>query len=65
MKISVSSDLCQGHARCVRLCPEVFDVDREGFVVLLREHVGDDLAGSVRDAADNCPERAISISDQG
>lgn len=63
MKVSVSTELCQGHARCVEFCPEVFDVDDQGFVVLLEENVGDDLTADVREAVANCPERAISVSD--
>lgn len=60
MKVSVDVTRCQGHARCNAICPDVFDLDEDGFVVLLTSSVGDGLAGAVRDAERNCPERAIS-----
>ena len=60
MKISVDSDLCQGHARCWELCPEVFDLDDEGHAVVLQPEVHPELAAKAREAIANCPERAIS-----
>jgi ferredoxin len=62
MNISADSARCQGHARCNAICPEVFDLDEDGFVVVLTPSPGDELAVAVNDAADNCPERAISVS---
>lgn len=60
MKVSVDITRCQGHARCNAICPDVFDLDEDGFVVLLTSSVGNELANAVRDAERNCPERAIS-----
>jgi ferredoxin len=60
MKVSVDTGRCQGHARCNSLCPDVFDLNEDGFVVLLTSSVGDELADEVREAERNCPERAIS-----
>jgi ferredoxin len=61
MKVSADSARCQGHARCHAFCPEVFDLDQDGFVVVLDHSPGDELAAAVNDAAANCPERAISV----
>jgi ferredoxin len=60
MLVSVDLTRCQGHARCNAICPEVFDLSDDGFVVLLKSTVGPDLADAVREAELNCPERAIS-----
>jgi ferredoxin len=60
MNVSADVTRCQGHARCNAICPEVFDLDEDGFVVLLTSPVPDELADAVRDAERNCPERAIS-----
>jgi ferredoxin len=60
MKVSVDIGRCQGHARCNAICPDVFDLNEDGFVVLLTSSVGDELADEVRKAERNCPERAIS-----
>jgi ferredoxin len=61
MKVSADPARCQGHARCNAICPEVFELDEDGFVVLLTPSPGDELAVAVNDAVANCPERAISV----
>lgn len=61
LKIVTDASRCQGHARCNALCPDVFDLDEDGYVVLLTSSVGDELAGAVREAELNCPEGAISV----
>ena len=35
MRIKYDRDACQGHNRCYQLGPELFDVDDEGYAVLL------------------------------
>ena len=42
MTFRVSTDLerCQGHGKCVIECPEVFDADEQGYVVVLAPHLG-------------------------
>ena len=63
MKVSVDPDLCQGHARCWQICPDVFDLDDEGHaVVIVHGDVPVELEAKVADAARNCPERAISVT---
>lgn len=62
MRIVYDRDACQGHNRCYLLAPELFDVDDEGYAILLVE--GDlppELEDKARLAADNCPEYAISL----
>jgi ferredoxin len=61
MKVAVDAELCQGHARCWGICPEVFDLDEEGHAVVLIEDVPPHLERKVRDAVLNCPERAIAV----
>jgi ferredoxin len=63
MRVSVDLDVCQGHARCARLAPQVFSLDEAGYVVLLREDVPAELEDGVRKAAAACPERAITIEE--
>jgi ferredoxin len=62
MKVSVDPDLCQGHARCWQICPDVFDLDDEGHASVVVTDVPDDLAEKVQEAVRNCPERAITVS---
>jgi ferredoxin len=62
MRVTVDADVCQGHARCWEICPEVFDLDDEGHAVVSRPDVPVDLEPLVREAVANCPERAIAAS---
>ena len=64
MKVRYDRNACQGHNRCYLLAPELFDVDDEGYAVLLVEgEVPAELEQKARLAADNCPEYAISLEE--
>lgn len=64
MKITYDRSLCQGHNRCYSLAPELFDVDDEGYAVLLVDgDVPPALQDKARLCADNCPEFAIEVTD--
>ena len=60
MKIFVDEKLCQGHARCNLLCPEVFDLDEAGFASVIAEVILPEYEAAVEDAVLNCPEHAIT-----
>jgi ferredoxin len=62
MLVTVDASVCQGHARCHVFCPEVFDLDDEGFAHVATATVPGALEDKVRQAAANCPERAITIA---
>ena len=65
MKVSVDLHVCQGHARCQDICPEVFATDDiEGKAVLLMEKIPEHLQRGVTLAVRNCPEGALSVSDE-
>lgn len=57
----VDADRCQGHNRCIALCPEVFEADEFGYSLVIRDPVGPELEDKVRLAEANCPEHAISV----
>ena len=62
MQVRVDPEVCQGHARCWDICPEVFSIDDEGNSFVTTPEVPAALEAKAREAASNCPERAISIS---
>lgn len=62
MHVAVDPELCQGHARCWEICPEVFALDTEGLSHATVDTVPADLEAKVAEAANNCPERAITLS---
>jgi ferredoxin len=61
VKVTVDPELCQGHARCWQICPEVFALDDEGHAHVPAPDVPVELEGKVVEAAGNCPERAIVV----
>ena len=64
MRILFDRDACQGHNRCYLLAPELFDVDDDGYAVLLVDGaVPAELEAKAQLAADNCPEYAITLED--
>jgi ferredoxin len=61
MKVTVDPELCQGHARCWDICPEVFSLNEEGNSVVLVPEVPAGFEAQVEKAVANCPERAITL----
>lgn len=63
MKVIANHELCQGHARCEDLCPQVFATDAvEGKVVIANPDVPPELEAKVRLAVRNCPEGALRLA---
>ncbi len=61
IKVVVDRDVCQNHGQCVFSAPQVFELDDEGDLVVLQEHVDESLRDNVEEAADVCPVQAITI----
>ena len=61
LRVAVDRERCQGHNRCVVLCPDVFEADELGYSLVKVDRVGPELEAGVRLAEANCPERAISV----
>jgi ferredoxin len=64
MKLRIDAEMCTGHGRCYALAPELFEPDEDGHGVVL--HGGDVPPGredAARRAANNCPERAITVEE--
>jgi ferredoxin len=67
MRVKVDRELCRGHALCMSIAPEVFEVDDAGFVVAPEGGMIDVPAGvdeaTVREAVLSCPEGALSVEE--
>ena len=59
-RVQVDRHLCEGHALCVELAAEVFDVDSSDLASCL-ESPADELREQVEAAVAACPRQAISI----
>jgi ferredoxin len=65
MRVHVDSEKCQGHNRCYAIAPELFDVDDLGYATELNDGVvPPELEEKARSAVANCPEYAISITEE-
>jgi ferredoxin len=49
------------NAVCVVIAPEVFDVDDDAGVLILREHPSPDQQENAREAVANCPMQALRV----
>lgn len=64
VQVHLDAGACQGHNRCHALAPELFDVDEIGQAILRADgDVPADQTHRARLAASNCPEFAITITD--
>jgi ferredoxin len=66
MRVHVDEERCEGHGRCYATAPEVFSPDDLGN----GREIGDGsvpaaLEQKARLAVANCPERAITIEEDG
>ena len=66
MIVEIDADRCQGHGRCYAVAPTVFEPDEVGN----GQVVGDGTVASgdeerARLAEANCPERAITLREDG
>ena len=61
MNVKVDQLRCDGHARCMALVPEIFEVDDDEISVVIDPHPEGEIADRVRQAAVLCPKQAIVI----
>lgn len=54
---------CQGYANCVVGADDVYDIDDDGVVVLLRSTVEESERARVETAARSCPVSALWLED--
>lgn len=63
MAIEVEERLCIAAGRCVAVAPELFDVDEDGFVVLLEESPSESQREAAHLASVLCPAKAIRLTE--
>ncbi len=61
MKIQVDRTICAGHAICAMKAPTLFELDEEGFCISDGRQVPPGMEVEAENAADYCPERAITL----
>lgn len=64
LRIAVNPELCQGHNRCTRIAPGLFDTDQYGIAHVVGDgSVPAGMEDKARLAERNCPEFAITIQE--
>lgn len=64
MKVELDLELCQGYVCCVVAAPEVFDVDDDTNLAILKQAEPDEaLRGKVEKAVRDCPTNAIRLAE--
>lgn len=61
MKISVDLELCEANGVCMGVIPEVFDLDDNDHLTVLRPHTTADDEELIADAVRQCPRQAILL----
>ncbi|GAA5080857.1 ferredoxin [Thermocatellispora tengchongensis] len=63
MYIAIDAGRCMGHGRCYAVAEDLLSDDEQGYVAQCGQtlQIPEGLLGQARDAADACPEGAISI----
>ena len=59
MRVEVDHDLCEAHANCQRVAPEMFEVRDDDLSYVLLDELPKDLEGEVERAIGLCPRAAI------
>jgi ferredoxin len=62
MKVTVDYDVCASTGACMQVCPEVFEVRKDGYLYVLQDEPGEELRDKVQTAADMCPTAAITVA---
>lgn len=61
MKATVDQGLCIGCGICEGIVPEVFSLQNEPYAEVLLDPIPEEFQDATREAAEECPETAISI----
>jgi len=63
MRIKADFDLCESNAICVGMAPDIFDLDDDDYLVILKDEVPEGREEELRQVVANCPKSALSIEE--
>jgi ferredoxin len=64
LRIRIDHQLCEANAVCVRLVPEVFELDDDDRLRLKVEQPDHALRSRLAEAVRRCPKQALAIVDE-
>lgn len=62
LAVSIDRDACIGSGNCVKVAPELFELDDDSIVVFAKTADGTDRA-AVLEACEVCPVEALTVKD--
>lgn len=63
MRIQVKPNVCQGHARCYALAPQIFQLDDSGYILPDDIEVPEGQEALALRGVRSCPEKALVVAD--
>lgn len=60
-RLTADHAACQGYGNCITGASDVFDIDDEGTVMLLKDEIPEADRARVEEAARSCPVNALSV----
>jgi len=65
VRVKVDNELCVGTGICEATAPDLFEIGDDGISHVLKDEVPAELVAAAREAAENCPTRALALTDAG
>ena len=62
-KIEIDRTLCCGYGVCKEICPNIYDLDEAGLIVLKAETVSGSEVTAAQEGADACPQSVIVLTE--
>lgn len=62
--VKADANLCQGYANCIMDAGEVFDLDENGLVAVLKPVISEEERAKVEQAVLDCPVSALTLVDK-
>ena len=63
-RIKADLSVCQGFANCVMNAADLFELDDDDMVVVLKEEITEDERAHAEQAVRSCPVNALSLEEQ-
>jgi ferredoxin len=61
-ELVVNRDMCEAHARCVDIAPDIFELDDDDVLHIHKPRPGPDDEIRARRAVRSCPKTALSLT---
>lgn len=61
IEVHADREKCQGYANCIMAAPDIFDVDDDGLVVVLRDEIDNSERDHTDEAVRSCPVAALRL----